>query len=405
MLRRMLRYIPLLLISMTLGVILPKQVIPQLSGILLLVIQMVLAGSFLAVLLFVIMPPSKEIAQLQALKDRNYIKDVVIKMNHAVIEVEDSQELYQRILDTAIESLPSASAGSLMMMGEDGVLHFVASAGFPFEELAQIAMPLEDTFLYINNRGNYRKPAFINNKRAFDEKYQERRIREGLDSCGVYEWNSSLSVPILLDEELFGVLSVDGREYSAFGREDLLIMEYFSSQTAIVLKNHQYLEKTIYLSKHDPLSNLYNRRYFKDLVIHSIHRCERGDSPFQLVLMDLDNFKIVNDSYGHICGDHVIIQFASVLITSLRAADIIARYGGDEFVGIFFHCSAEEIENRITAIKKETMGGSIQLLDGTRFPIDFSYGISSWSPGMSYDDLLRDADKRMYLNKEKGKLL
>jgi len=153
------------------------------------------------------------------------------------------------------------------------------------------------------------------------------------------------------------------------------------------------LQEANYKSTHDLLTNLYNRSYFETKVKALIRRKE----PFALAFMDLDNFKFVNDTYGHKVGDEVLIQVSEILRKNLKGGDIIARFGGDEFVVAIRDCSKEDAFRLFKEIIEEIR----KVLNV--YNITASVGIAYYPEIKNYNDLLKVADERMYEAKRRGK--
>ena len=138
----------------------------------------------------------------------------------------------------------------------------------------------------------------------------------------------------------------------------------------------------------DPLSGLYNRR-----VLENIRNYEL------VAMVDMDNFKTINDSFGHDIGDRVIRVVSSVLKENSRSNDFVIRYGGDEFLIIFAGGNMEIIKERMEKICQE-VSEKIQLPD---FEVTLSIGISPFEEGCSLEDTIKKADELMYMSKTSGK--
>ena len=161
----------------------------------------------------------------------------------------------------------------------------------------------------------------------------------------------------------------------------------------IFLLKERLLEETSFKSTHDVLTSLYNRSYFENRVQKLIINEEQ----FIMAFMDLDNFKYENDTFGHILGDEVLIQTAKILKDNLKGKDIVARFGGDEFVMCLPSCdvnSAVKIMNNIKNIIKKTF---------KYYNISVSIGIASYPENPTYEEVLKKADENMYKSKKKGK--
>ena len=180
-------------------------------------------------------------------------------------------------------------------------------------------------------------------------------------------------------------------------------LEHMVNETR-VLKDH-YAK----LSMHDQLTGLQNRRYFYDQVELALARHKRYKNPLCLLLMDIDHFKSVNDQYGHVFGDEVLITVADTLKNQVRSSDILVRFGGEEFVVIFANtgCSngkifAERIRNEIKALSWETEGNIVQ--------ISISIGLYCLNPcnensgqALDIDQIIHRADTALYQAKKAGR--
>lgn len=149
----------------------------------------------------------------------------------------------------------------------------------------------------------------------------------------------------------------------------------------------------------DRLTGLFNRHKTDDVLENEIQRSSRFDSPFSLILIDIDNFKLVNDNYGHQIGDKVLIETANLLVDSIRNTDILGRWGGEEFLII-----VPETQLEGALLVAETIRLKIEK---HKFPkinsLTISLGVSSYKKEDTVSDLISRADSALYLSKENGK--
>ena len=150
----------------------------------------------------------------------------------------------------------------------------------------------------------------------------------------------------------------------------------------------------------DSLTGLYDRRYFKVKLHEEFQRARRYNRPFSIVMADLDNFKDINDTYGHVEGDHTLKAVAALLKAQIRKVDIIARYGGDEFV-MFFPEKEKQAARQLSERLKEQFSRET-FVNGSA--VSISFGIASYpEDGSNVEDLIDKADQAMYHAKQKGK--
>ena len=153
----------------------------------------------------------------------------------------------------------------------------------------------------------------------------------------------------------------------------------------------------------DPLTEIYNRRSLEEITGRFISHARRQSKPLTLMMVDLDSFKQVNTRFGHLTGDLVLSEFASLLKASIRGSDAAVRYGGDEFVIILADTKATEAQKVVERI-------SAQLVEWNRaghlkdFELTISVGITEWQDGQTLDEMLDCADRKMYEDKGIGQV-
>lgn len=157
---------------------------------------------------------------------------------------------------------------------------------------------------------------------------------------------------------------------------------------------------------HDPLTNLYNRGFFEETLIKETHRCGRQAAPLAIIMADIDHFKRINDTYGHLCGDSILIQVAQRLRSSIRTSGTLARYGGEEFV-ILVHKPTEKGLAILSERIRDSIASSPVEFDGHRIPLTISLGTALAIPGRGEKNigqrLLVTADQALYAAKAAGR--
>ena len=154
----------------------------------------------------------------------------------------------------------------------------------------------------------------------------------------------------------------------------------------------------------DPLTSLYNRRYFNEIIHREYMRSQRTQSNFSVAIIDIDNFKKVNDTYGHQIGDIVLIEISKTILGMLRTTDFAFRYGGEEIVVILTDSSVDGAIYPLERIRKRISEKVYEANNGENFNATVSIGVASTDQGvMGPEDLVNYADTALYRAKSLGK--
>jgi diguanylate cyclase (GGDEF)-like protein/PAS domain S-box-containing protein len=214
-----------------------------------------------------------------------------------------------------------------------------------------------------------------------------------------------LCVPLIVKSGTTGLLCLTGAAGKAIGsitRQQLAVA--VGETIKLSLHNLKLREELREQAIHDPLTGLCNRRYLEENLSRELHRARRGNSPLCVVMLDLDNFKPFNDTFGHDAGDSLLRQLGQMLREKLRKSDIACRYGGDEFVLVLPDSSLADAERRVEQIR--VLVKELQIRQG-RPPLDtitVSAGVVTASEHNSTAaELLQAADNAMYTAKQAGR--
>jgi diguanylate cyclase (GGDEF)-like protein/putative nucleotidyltransferase with HDIG domain len=211
---------------------------------------------------------------------------------------------------------------------------------------------------------------------------------------------SALVCPLVQNEKFIGALSVYHREPSFYRDDHRRLLDRVSEQAAAVIKNSIDFEQTREDSLTDPLTTLPNTRFLFMHLTRELARAERLKSEVSLLVMDLDNFKDINDNHGHHVGDRALQEVARVLKAAIRPYDICVRYAGDEFIVVLSGCGAEEAERKRRELQESLEAVPFEARPGKPVRLGMSVGAAVFpQDGEVYESLLATADSRMYQNK------
>jgi len=210
---------------------------------------------------------------------------------------------------------------------------------------------------------------------------------------------SVLCVPISYSETLLGVLNVESRQEDAFSPEDVLIMNTLADLLATALHNSFVFQKLQQQSITDGLTGIKTRRFFWEALSSEWKRASRSGRPFSVVLIDLDKFKAVNDTLGHLEGDLVLARVGRLLEQKCRQSNVVARYGGDEFIILMPETGVEQAQALAERLRLWLSTDPMlqeHLITG-------SFGVASFPVhGFTAEEIIRIADEGMYVSKHAG---
>lgn len=210
---------------------------------------------------------------------------------------------------------------------------------------------------------------------------------------------SVLCIPVTYGETLMGVLNVESCNEEAFSPQDVLIMKTMADLLATALHNAFVFQRLQQQSITDGLTGIKTRRFFWESLSSEWKRASRSGRPFSVVLIDLDKFKEVNDSLGHLEGDLVLTRVGHLLEQKCRQSNVVARYGGDEFIVLMPETGVEQAQ--ILAERLRLWISTDPMLKEHK--ITGSFGVASFPVhGVSAEDIVRVADAGMYVSKHAG---
>ena len=211
---------------------------------------------------------------------------------------------------------------------------------------------------------------------------------------------SALVCPLLFGEQFIGTLAVYHTEVSFYQDDHRRLLDRVCEQAAAVIHNALVFEQTQEASLTDPLTGLPNTRSMFMHLTRELARADRLKAEVSLVVMDLNDFKEINDTYGHHVGDRALREVSQVLRAAIRPYDICARYAGDEFIVVLAGCGPEEAEHKRVELQHAIDQIVFEARPGKFIPLSISAGAAVFPiDGDSYESLLAKADSRMYNDK------
>jgi diguanylate cyclase (GGDEF)-like protein len=208
-------------------------------------------------------------------------------------------------------------------------------------------------------------------------------------------------MPLRVAGNVLGMMGLTGAKNP--GRRQMQLISTIANQMALALKNAAEHQKVQSLAITDELTGIYNRRAFQKVLDRELRRSKRYQKPLSLIMLDVDGFKAINDTYGHEAGDSVLKVLAAQLQSSIRDIDFLARYGGDEFAVILPETRAEEAAILAERLKKTVSNHPVSI-DSSFHTISVSTGVADITSDLVGNEhtLVRKADKVLYRDKSQG---
>lgn len=333
-----------------------------------------------------------------ALKQMKKELSFFIDVGKALTSTLELDKVLDIIMDN-VQKLVRSEAWSLLLIDEErNDIYFAITKGRQPEGLQGQRLRLgEGVAGWVAEKGTPLIVRDVSKDRRFSGYFKNNRR--------VDEARCVLSVPIINKKKTIGVLEIiNKKDGTPFSKKDLELMLKLADQAAIAIERSNLYQKMSNLAITDDLTKLFNLRYLYRALDTEVKRCRRYKSTFSVIFLDLDSFKHVNDRHGHLVGSKTLVEFASILVSILRDVDIIARYGGDEFVIVLPHTSVEMAVKIAERIQADINKHVFLREDGLALRITASFGVAGY-PDHTKDEieLLKLSDQAMYMAKSLGK--
>ena len=317
----------------------------------------------------------------------------VVKTANSILE---PRKVIELVVERIRQLIPS-EAWSLMMVDEQKQeLVFEAALGARARDVAAFRLKIgEGVAGWVAQSG---KPVIVNDA-ARDPRFSAR-----VDTSTQFETRSILCAPLVSRGRTIGVLEIINKRGGGFTRHDLSLLLTLVEPCAIAIENAILFQRTEQLTITDDLTRLFNSRYLNLYLGREIKRCKRHGIPLSVIFLDLDGFKGINDQYGHLAGSMTLTEVGGILTRCVRESDILARYGGDEFVAVLPETPAAGAMIIAERIRKSIASHAFLESQGLQARLTASIGIASYPDhGLTPEGLVQKADQAMYRVKERDK--
>ncbi len=218
---------------------------------------------------------------------------------------------------------------------------------------------------------------------------------------GYAETRAEVCVPLIFFGEKLGVLVLDSKTPNAFLESDVTPLESVADICAAAIQNAHHFESAKQLAYLDGLTGIFNRRFFEMRIVEELERAQRYKSELSVIMLDIDNFKRLNDEFGHLLGDEVLRQVSGILQQHLRKGDVVCRFGGEEFAVLLPQANNE---NAMEVAEKLRRAIEAFHFPGVPRPVTVSAGTAHFPEfGETRDEVVSAADTALYLAKQAGR--
>jgi len=331
--------------------------------------------------------------ELRATAKRLAILTDIVKTANSILEPRKVIELIM----AKIQQLIPSEAWSMLMVDEDKQeLTFELALGEKAKDVSSFRVKIgEGVAGWVAQTG---KPTIVNDT-ARDPRFARR-----FDTKTQFQTRSILCAPLISRGRTIGVVEIINRLGGRFTEADLEVLLTLVDPCAIAIENAILFQKAEQLTITDDLTKLFNSRYLNLYIGREIKRCKRHGIPISVIFLDLDGFKGINDQYGHLAGSRTLSEVGVILSQAVRESDILARYGGDEFVVVLPETPAAGALVIAERIRKAIEGHRFLQGQGLSARISASFGIASYPDhALTPEGLIQKADQAMYRVKERDK--
>lgn len=283
--------------------------------------------------------------------------------------------------------------GALVLLKEDNGFRVVFAAGISAGQDARYALPGSTSLLEEIIQG--RDPVIMDDIQM-DSRFKGLGLNENLRS-----W---MAIPVFSRNGLAAIIVLHHRYPGIYNESHAAAALTFAAQAGIAIDNARLFAEVKSLAITDALTGLYNRRYFFDFANHEYDRSRRYNTPLSLIMLDIDHFKRVNDSHGHATGDEILKAVAGRCLSAVRQADIVGRYGGEEFVILLPETGPREALAAAERLRGCFENRPIATEANLSISITVSLGVCSLSPEMqNLQEMLEKVDEGLYEAKKDGR--
>jgi len=340
------------------------------------------------------MDSNKELSDFDRIKRQVLIFNEIGKTLTSSLTI---NEVLEKILGKVAEFFNPENWSLLLLDEEKNELYFEIVVGEASEKIKDLRLKIgEGVAGWVAETG---KPLIVPNTR------NEPLFTKKIDERSEFSTESIICIPMRIRNRVIGVIElINKKGLSPFHQYDIEVLSTVADYAAIALENARNYEQIQKMTITDDLSELYNSRHLHKVLEDEIAQSQKNNSKLSIIFFDLDSFKLVNDTHGHLVGSSLLGRIGNLLADTLEEGRSAARYGGDEFVVILPNTSKEDAVVICEKLKQRLTSEKFLADKGLDIQITASFGISTFpDDAKTKDEILHLADDRMYYIKDHNK--
>lgn len=306
------------------------------------------------------------------------------------------QETYDLVAQR-VGVLPHVKFTRLYILNDEGTMLRLVSGHNISEKYIEM---IKDEFEFSVNNIPAGMAVMNNAPFVVDNVYKDDYFAQWKEVTTMYDYRSYTAVPLLRPHRILGVVEIFFEKENVVTKDTLEIINIIANMGALAIENCLFTGKLQELSIIDKMTSVYNHRFLLDTFDKEIERAARHQHALSYIMIDLDNFKTINDTLGHLKGDEVLTSVAKVLKDTVRGTDYVCRYGGDEFAILLLETGREDTIKVIEKLRSAAMPLWANLPSGANMSAGFAvYPEDGSTPA----DLIKHADRLIYQEKQEKK--
>lgn len=334
-----------------------------------------------------------KIEKLSKEKEQYLLVDKLREITFLLNSTLNLEEVLDKLLESLKELVPYDSAS--FFMEENGRYNVLAANGFEnMDDIYKISINKNEDKLF-KELSEANATLLVSNVK------EDSRFKYFTDLSVIESW---MGIPIIFKDKMVGILTLDSKDKDIYTKYHCDIAFSFANHAAMAIKNAKLYGQTRKQASIDPLTNLYNRRSFFELSNISFDKSKLSLQTISAIMMDIDDFKKINDKLGHHIGDLVLMRLAKICLETLSTSHVLGRFGGEEFIVLLPSCTLDAAEKIAESLRRAIECNPLIIRKSDSIPITVSLGAASITPTtQDLDYLFIEADKAMYKAKQQGK--